>query len=388
VTEERIVPAREPSESAVLPDVPATSALGRDPFEEETGIDPILECLDALEGEPTRGTAKRASAGRSAAERIEATAVGRAGRAAARARRRAARRSPRRRSLAIPALREIELPKPRGWLDWFAPDDERRALCALAHLVQGENSHDRFGFSPDVTQIAFPLFRLLHRAYFRVKSEGHDQIPATGPAILASNHAGLLPFDAAMTVVDVALHTDPPRLPRAIVDRWAGTLPWINIFYARVGQVIGTRENCSDLLDEGQLLLVFPEGIEGARKAIAQRYRLQHFRVGFVEHALRSRAPIIPMAIVGSDDQTPILYDVQPLARRLGLPALPITPTFPWLGPLGLLPYPVRYRILYGKPLNFHERFGPEGADDARLVRYLANQLRRSVQQLLDRGRQ
>jgi hypothetical protein len=129
VTEERIVPAREPSESAVLPDVPATSALGRDPFEEETGIDPILECLDALEGEPTRGTAKRASAGRSAAERIEATAVGRAGRAAARARRRAARRSPRRRSLAIPALREIELPKPRGWLDWFAPDDERRSTA-------------------------------------------------------------------------------------------------------------------------------------------------------------------------------------------------------------------------------------------------------------------
>jgi hypothetical protein len=93
------------------------------------------------------------------------------------------------------------------------------------------------------------------------------------------------------------------------------------------------------------------------------------------------------MAVVGSDDQTPILYDIKPIARRLGLPVAPITPTFPWFGPLGLLPYPVRYRIVYGEPLDYHERFGPEGADDARLVRYLANQVRRKVQLLLDRNR-
>jgi 1-acyl-sn-glycerol-3-phosphate acyltransferase len=109
--------------------------------------------------------------------------------------------------------------------------------------------------------------------------------------------------------------------------------------------------------------------------------------VGFIEHALRARAPIVPMAFIGSDDQAPILYDFKPIAKRLGLPVLPITPTFPWLGPLGLLPYPVGYRIVYGEPLPFHERFGPEGAEDARLVRYLANQVRRSVQQLVDRSR-
>jgi 1-acyl-sn-glycerol-3-phosphate acyltransferase len=151
--------------------------------------------------------------------------------------------------------------------------------------------------------------------------------------------------------------------------------------------VIGTRENFTDLLDDGQLVLVYPEGVEGIRKTIAQRYRLQAFRVGFVEQALRSRAPIVPMAVIGSDDQAPILYDLKPLARLLGLPAAPITPTFPWLGPLGLLPYPVRYKVVYGEPLRFHERFGPEGAEDARLVRYLANQVRRTVQQLIDRSR-
>jgi 1-acyl-sn-glycerol-3-phosphate acyltransferase len=154
-----------------------------------------------------------------------------------------------------------------------------------------------------------------------------------------------------------------------------------------VGQVIGTRENVADLLDDGQLLQVFPEGMDGVRKPITQRYRLQNFRVGFVEQALRARAPIVPMAFVGTDDQSPILYDVKPLARRLGLPVMPITPTFPWLGPLGLLPYPVSYKIVYGEPLRFHERFGPQGAEDPRLVRYLANQARRAVQNLVDRNR-
>ncbi|HXV37698.1 MAG TPA: lysophospholipid acyltransferase family protein, partial [Myxococcota bacterium] len=263
--------------------------------------------------------------------------------------------------------------------------DERRILAALAHLVEGEASYDRFGYSPEVLKAAFPLFLALYRYYFRVRSEG--RVPAEGPAVLAGNHAGLLPFDAAMAIVDVALHTDPPRLVRTVVDRWAGSLPWVNVFFARAGQVVGTRENFAKLLEQGQLVLVFPEGIAGIRKTIAHRYRLQDFRVGFVEQALRARAPIVPVAFIGSDDQSPILYDVVPLARRLGLPVAPITPTFPWLGPLGLLPYPVSYRIVYGEPLRYYERFGPEGADDARLVRYLANQVRRAIQQLIDRNR-
>ena len=181
------------------------------------------------------------------------------------------------------------------------------------------------------------------------------------------------------------LHTDPPRLLRAIVDRWAGSLPWVNIFYARAGQVIGTRENFADLLRDEQLLLVFPEGMDGVRKPITQRYRLQGFKVGFVEQALLGRAPIVPVAIIGSDNQAPILYDLKPLARLLGLPMAPITPTFPLLGPLGLIPYPVNYNIVYGEPLNFHERYGPEAAGNPRLVRYLAKQVRRAVQLLVDR---
>jgi 1-acyl-sn-glycerol-3-phosphate acyltransferase len=348
------------------------SPLGHDPFDDVVDVDPFIARLDALEA-PSRPQLARL---REVPKPVPASP-------------RPApppRRLPKRRWVSTPTLGEIELAEPDGALDRVLGDDVRRVMAALAHLVEGEGPYDRFGFSPEVTRTAFPFFQALYKTWFRVKSEGHQNIPEAGPVLLAGNHAGLLPFDAAMIVVDVATHTDPPRLVRAVVDRWAGSLPWVNVFYSRVGQVVGTRENFAELLDEGQLVLVFPEGMEGVRKTVAQRYRLQNFRVGFVEQALRARAPIVPVAVVGSDDQTPILYDVKPIAERLGLPVAPITPTFPWFGPLGLLPYPVPYRIVYGEPLNFHERFGPEGADDARLVRYLSNQVRRSVQVLLDRN--
>ena len=362
------------------PESVSSTLLGRDPFAEPSGGDPFVERLERLE---LRWQTARPG------PRVQAQPL----RKAARTRSPAAppgptpREVPHRRWATTPPLEEVELPPEQSPFEKLLSEDTRRRLTALANLVEGEAPYDRFGFSPEVTRKAFPFFHALYRFWFRVKSQGHEHIPAEGPAVLAGNHAGLLPFDAAMAIVDVALKLDPPRLVRSTVDRWAGKLPWINVFYARVGQVIGTHENFADLLDDGQLALVFPEGIDGVRKTVTQRYRLQNFRVGFVEHALRARAPIIPTAFIGSEDQAPILYNIKTVAKHLGLPVLPITPTFPWLGPLGLLPYPVNYRIVYGEPLLFHERFGPEGADDARLVRYLAKQTRRAVQLLVDRSR-
>jgi 1-acyl-sn-glycerol-3-phosphate acyltransferase len=284
----------------------------------------------------------------------------------------------------FPRVAEVEVPPELRRLGKVMGEEPLRRLCAYSASLDG---YDRFGLSREALARAFPFFYALYRLYFRVRSQGHEHIPAEGPVVLVANHGGLLPFDGAMTVIDVLLNTDPPRLPRAIVERWAGTLPFVNVFFARVGQVIGTHENFDRLLRDREPVLVFPEGVEGIRKPITQRYRLQPFHVGFVEHALRGRAPVVPVAILGSDDQAPILFDVKPLAHLLGLPAAPITPTFPWLGPAGLLPYPVRYRIVYGEPVALHERFGPEGAEDASLVRALANQVRRSVQSLIDRNR-
>jgi 1-acyl-sn-glycerol-3-phosphate acyltransferase len=366
--------------------------LGRDPFDDLADPDPFEERLDQLEARRADSPIVQHRTRKVTAEPSLATK--------STIRQAAAHREddlPSRDNLTrlfgrrwstTPPLAEIELPPAKGLVDRLLNTDERRVLTALAHLVEGDAPYDRFGYSPEAMKAAFPFFHALYRLYFRVRSEGHKRIPGEGPVVLAGNHGGLLPFDAAMAIIDVALNTDPPRLVRAVVDRWAGALPWINIFYARVGQVVGTRENFAKLLDDGQLLLVFPEGVEGIRKTIAHRYRLQKFRVGFIEHALRARAPIVPVAFIGSDDQSPILFDIKPLARRLGVPVVPITPTFPWFGPLGLLPYPVSYRIVYGEPLRYHERFGPEAANDSRLVRYLANQVRRSVQLLIDRHHQ
>jgi len=384
-----------PDEAVVLPHGEPHRALGNDPFAADPVPDPFVERL-AEPGRTAGAPGPRRLVPPRPAELARGASIGLA---AARREldelahtdesppetRGPARRRPR--WAQMPRVDEVDLPDRAGVSALWLGDDVRRRLAALSHLSEGGAPYDRYGFSPVAAQAAFPFFHALYRGWFRVRSEGHERLPVEGPAVLAANHGGLLPFDGAMTVVDVLLHTDPPRLPRAVVDRWAGTLPWVNVFFARVGQVIGTRENVMDLLDDGQLVLVFPEGMHGVRKNVTQRYRLQRFHVGFVEAALRSGAPIVPMAVVGSDDQAPILFDLSTLARRLSLPFFPVTPTFPWLGPLGLLPYPVSYRIVYGEPLCFHERFGPEAADDAQLVRYLANQVRREIQGLLDRHR-
>jgi len=348
--------------------------LGANPFTERAGGDPFVAALEAVgysplpaTGAPTHKPAPRRRTRREVSPAPEPTPLVRPHWA------------------STPSLAEIELPGAAGFLERFLGEEDRRRLAALEALAEGEGDYDRFGLSPAVVRRSFPLFYALYKLWFRVESRGAENLPATGPAVLAANHGGLLPFDGAMLVIDVLRHTDPPRLPRSIVELWAGTLPWVNVFYARVGQVIGTRENFADLLDDGQLLLVFPEGIDGVRKTIDQRRRIQPFHVGFVEQALRCRAPIVPVAVVGSDDQTPILYDIKPLARWLGLPAAPITPTFPLLGPLGLLPYPVKYRVVYGQPLAFHEIYGPEDAGDAHLVHDLAGRVRAELQHLVDR---
>jgi len=260
-------------------------------------------------------------------------------------------------------------------------DDDR--LAQLFGRLEGR-PYDEFGASPRVARRALAFFKLLYKYWFRVQSSGHAVIPEKEGAILAANHGGLLPFDASMVVADGILAGQPPRLVRTVVDRWAGSLPFVNVFYARVGQVIGSRENVRELLEAKQLVLIFPEGMAGIRKRAADRYVLQSFHLGFVEESLRHRVPIIPVAIVGADDQAPLLYDAQPLAKLLGLPFFPITPTFPLLGPLGLLPYPVRYEIAYGEPFRFHEEFPAETADDPHAVRYLAEQVRRRIQEMVD----
>lgn len=326
-------------------------ALGRDPFAPGRETAPWLQALDRLGDELTR---------------IEQPAAGRT------------------RGRRLDEIPDGELPE--GWLAFLA-EDARRRLAAASDWLPSDGSPDPFGLDPETLRRAFPFFYSLYRGWFRVRSRGHEHLPESGSAILVANHGGLLPFDGAMTVLDVMLHTDPPRLLRCLVDRFVRDLPGVRGFYARAGQVIGTRANVRSLLGRGDLVMIFPEGVAGIRKTMPRRYQLEHFHPGCVREALRAGVPIVPVAIDGPPDQAPILYDVQPLARRLGLPVFPITPTFPWLGPLGLLPYPVRYDITYGAPLRLHEEHGRESAEDPELVDRLAADVRRRVQRLLDAAR-
>ena len=349
-------------------------ALGRDPLEEAGGPDPLLERLPAARG---GGGSLRAPAQRTPRRRPSGTGSGRP----------AAERRSSGTPFRAPPRDPLDAQPETGSVLGRLSGVDRRRWDALSHLVEDERSYDAFGLSPEALRKALPAVHALYRYWFRVRSEGHEHIPVDGPAILAANHGGLLPFDGAMGILDVFLNTDPPRLPRALVDRFAGRLPFVNVLFARLGQVTASRENFRDLLAREQLVWIFPEGIEGIRKPVAQRYRLQHFHEGFAEEALRARVPIVPVAILGAEDQAPVLYDMQPLARRLGLPAAPITPTFPWLGPLGLLPYPVRYRILYGPVFHPAEHFGPEAAEDPRAVAALATRIRSTIQHMVDRNR-
>jgi 1-acyl-sn-glycerol-3-phosphate acyltransferase len=201
-------------------------------------------------------------------------------------------------------------------------------------------------------------------------------VPADGPVLVVSNHSGQLPFDAAMIGIGLLADKDPPRVVRAMIERWVPTLPFVSTFMSRCGQIVGTPENCRRLLAAGEALLVFPEGVRGLNKPFRERYRLQRFGLGFMRLALEAGAPIVPCGVVGAEEQAPALVDVKPLARLLGFPAFPLTPT------ILPLPLPARYHIRFGEPMRFS---GSPDEEDAELERKVV-EVERAVRALVKRG--
>ena len=235
---------------------------------------------------------------------------------------------------------------------------------------------DPYGLDLDFAVAAVAPLMWLYRKYFRVQLHGVDRVPAEGRVVLVANHSGQLPFDAAMIEVALLLERDPPRVVRALVERWVPTLPFVSTFMARCGQIVGTPENCRRLLAADEAILVFPEGVRGLNKPFRDRYRLRKFGPGFMRLALESGAPIVPVGVVGAEEQAPALLDVKPLARLLGFPAFPITPT------LLPLPLPSRYHLHFGEPLRFT---GSPDEDDAELERKV-EEVQAAVAALLERG--
>ena len=255
-----------------------------------------------------------------------------------------------------------------------AADRQRIERLAIRDAGHG---YDALGLQPDWVALGLVGARWFYDSYFRVTSSGHEHLPASGAAILAANHSGMLPIDAAMLHVDVLLRSDPPRIARPVVDVFVPKLPFVSVFFSRVGAINGDRATVRSLLEAGDMVAIFPEGTPGIGKHFRDRYQLQTWRVGHAELAMRHGVPIIPVGIVGAEEQWLQVARIASL-HPFGAPFLPV-PAVP-------LPLPVHYRIYYGAPVQVGARYRSEQADDPVLVDELALEVKARVQALLHRG--
>jgi 1-acyl-sn-glycerol-3-phosphate acyltransferase len=262
---------------------------------------------------------------------------------------------------------------------------ERKAASGLAFLrrwLTGAYEVDEFGCDADLTEsTVLPAARQLYRNWFRTEVIGVHNLPTQGGALIVANHAGgLWALDSVMTATAVHDETPDHRFLRMLGADLVFTTPVLGSLARKTGSTLACNPDAERLLGTGELVGVWPEGFKGIGKPFGERYKLQRFgRGGFVSAALRTGAPIIPTSIVGSEEIHPMIGNAKTLARLLGLPYFPVTPTFPWLGPLGLVPLPSKWYIEFGDPIETAS-YGPEAAEDPMLVFELTDRVREQIQ--------
>jgi 1-acyl-sn-glycerol-3-phosphate acyltransferase len=263
-------------------------------------------------------------------------------------------------------------------------DTVREAIRFLGRRVTGQYEIDDFGFDAEINEKVFaPLIRPLYRHYWRAEWRDVENVPAEGPALLVGNHSGTVPIDAVVMRFGLLEHHPAHRHVRLLAADLAFRMPVVGTTARKIGATLACDEDATRLLASGELVGVFPEGYKGVGKGYRNRYRLQRFgRGGFVEIALRTGAPIVPVAIVGSEEIYPMIANAKLLARIGGFPYFPITPLFPWFGPLGLIPLPSKWIVRFGEPIDT-KSFGPDAWQDAMLVFELTDRVRDTIQQML-----
>ncbi len=255
-------------------------------------------------------------------------------------------------------------------------------LAFIRRRITGDYEIDEFGFDSEVTEtFLLAALRPLAEKWFRVDVLGIDNIPTEGGALVVSNHSGTVPVDGLMT--GLVVHDHAGRFLRMLGADLVFRMPFVGELARKGGATLAGSEDAERMLSRGDLVGVWPEGFKGIGKPFSERYKLQRFgRGGFVSAALRTGVPIVPCSVVGAEEIYPLVGNVPSLARLLGVPYIPITPFFPWLGPLGLIPLPSKWLIEFGEPIRT-DSYGDAAADDPMLVFNVTDQVRETIQQTL-----
>lgn len=257
------------------------------------------------------------------------------------------------------------------------PDFEER--LRRVHIASNEQGVDPFGLDPAWAKYALMTAAFFHKVYFRAEIHHPERVPK-GPVLLVSNHSGQLPFDGMVIGASLFLDVDPPRIMRSMVEKWTQTLPFVSTAYSRFGQVVGVPENARRLLGQGDAVLVFPEGARGISKGFADRYHLAPFGLGFMRLALSTRAPILPVAVVGAEEQYFSFGNLPSVAKLLHMPTFPLVPQL--FVPGLQMPLPVKYRVYYGEPIQFEG--DPE--DDDSIIEEKVARVRAEIEAMVQKG--
>jgi len=288
--------------------------------------------------------------------------------------------------LKVPAKLE---PKPRKSSGWLSLLDKLSPKYWLPNRAPQDlllEDVDAFGRDPEFENKLRPFFDFLYQKYWRVSVEGIENLPVRGRGLLVSNHSGTLPYDGSMIRMSVTNEHPAQRDVRFLVEDFVYYLPFIGTYMYRIGGVRASQENAERLLNNDHLVAVFPEGVKGIGKYFKERYHLQRFgRGGFIKLAIKTGSPIIPVAVIGAEEIHPILYKSSLLAKPLGIPYVPITPTLPLLGPLGLIPFPTKWSIQFGKPIDV-TKYGTKALDDELKIHQLSEQIRQTIQRMIADG--
>ena len=279
-------------------------------------------------------------------------------------------------------LAPLLIGKVKEFLSQFSTQKVKEQLSSIA-LWATSTDIDEFGLDPIFATKAKVFFNLLYEKWWRIETIGINNIPSTGRALLVSNHSGGIPIDGAMIVTSIFKEHPAQRITRPLVEDFAYYMPFVNSFLIRTGSVRASQENAERLLEKDQLVIVFPEGLKGIGKLYKYRYQLQRFgRGGYIKLAMKTHSPLIPVAVVGAEEAYPIIGRIDWLGKLFGAPYLPMTPFFPWLGPMGAIPLPTKWYIKYGEPIDM-SRYSEEDIEDDILINKLSEQVRTRIQEML-----